>query len=117
SSVHSLRMNDSDNVAFGAQLQLADDLAVPALLKSYAGPYRVVARAASDGVEGPQLGERVVFTNSQFDATLNRQGDVAFAASVAGPGITSDNDAGIWRASGRERPELLVRAGDELPGV
>jgi hypothetical protein len=53
-----------------------------------------------------------------FDgATLGAGGEVALLARVAGPGIDTTNDRGIWRHDGASAPELVARAGDPVLGA
>jgi len=76
--------------------------------------YRTVAETDQ---QAPGLPEGV--TLHQFhpgSAIINRDGDIAFAASVQGPGVTDANDEGVWvRRDGQI--ELIVAEGMDAPGT
>jgi hypothetical protein len=70
-----------------------------------------------------------VLTNSQAPGTpagnsfsgfyrpaLNSQGDVAFTAVIAGTGVNSTNQRGIW-AEGRKSLRIVTRTGELAPGL
>jgi hypothetical protein len=69
----------------------------------------VVARTGVSNAAGPNMGAGVTFT--QFITPhLNGAGKVAFFASIAGPGITSANDDGLFsNASGSMK--MIARTG------
>jgi len=76
--------------------------------------YRTVVET---GQPAPGMPEGVTF--HQFhpgSAIINRSGDIAFAASVQGPGVTDANDEGVWvRRDGQI--ELIVAEGMDAPGT
>jgi hypothetical protein len=110
----------------GAALNSAGDVAFDALLrvgtggvtetnragvwKTVGGALQLIARAGSPA---PGTPAGVVFRDFR-DVVLDDAGDVAFIASLAGPGIGSANDVGVW--SGRTALQLLARTGDPAPG-
>ncbi len=62
---------------------------------------RTVALTGTDGVRGPGLGQGVTFSTFAFGnglggPSINTRGSVAFAGKLAGVGVNSSNDAGIW---------------------
>ena len=48
---------------------------------------------------------------------LNDNGDVAFRAGVAGPGVTAQNDRALWTNSIDGELRLVAREGDAAPGI
>ncbi|MEM8782197.1 MAG: choice-of-anchor tandem repeat NxxGxxAF-containing protein [Planctomycetota bacterium] len=74
--------------------------------------YRTVA-LTGDAVPG--AGPGVVF--DQFvPGTMNSLGHTAFFATLAGPGVTTANRAGLWSETGGQLG-LVARTGDAAPGV
>ncbi len=89
-------INAADNVAFscnlfGGEVTSADDAAI---FSNTGGSLAVVAREGPAG-PGPNLAAGVNF--STFNApVINAAGEVAFMASLAGSGVDSTNDEGIF---------------------
>jgi hypothetical protein len=74
---------------------------------------------ASTGESAPGLPSGATFTSiltGSNDVMLNNEGDVAFLATVSGPGITSANNTGLWVGE-RGSLELVARTGDHAPGT
>jgi hypothetical protein len=68
-----------------------------------------------EGDPAPGVGAGVTFSGVG-GPVLNDHGRVLFSASVSGPGITDDNDGGIW--SDRSGAlELVARHGSAAPGT
>lgn len=79
-----------------------------------------LALVARKGGQAPGMPDGVVFSGSLFVAftnpALNSAGRTAFAGRVAGAGVDSTNDQGIWsEASGSLA--LVVRSGTPAPGT
>jgi hypothetical protein len=51
-----------------------------------------------------------------LEPVFDRQGNMAFRAALRGPDISSRLNSSIWRVR-NDLPELVVRTGDEAPGV
>jgi hypothetical protein len=79
--------------------------------KTSAGVLELVARAGSPA---PGTPTGVVFQSFR-NVILDDAGDVAFMATLAGPGVTPANDTGVW--AGRSALELRARSGDPAPGA
>lgn len=81
------------------------------------GPPRPIALTGTDGEYGPNLGSGIEFF--RFDADVNfyaspvtnNNDDVAFIATLTGPGVTGDNDTGLWVYRGGQL-ECIAREGD-----
>jgi hypothetical protein len=74
---------------------------------------------AREGAQAPGVAAGINFA-SLADATLNPAGQLAFSATLAGAGITTANDAGLWAQSIGGELKLIAREGDPLqvaPGV
>jgi hypothetical protein len=89
-----------------------------ALQEAQATPlYRTVALSGASGTTlgvGPHLTAGIEFSDLS-DAVLNSSGQVAFRGTVAGTGVTSTNDTGIWvNLSGA--PNVVAREGAAGPG-
>jgi hypothetical protein len=52
-----------------------------------------------------------------FDMAINSQGQFAFASSLSGPMVTSQNDVGLYRGNADGSIEELLREGDPAPGM
>lgn len=81
------------------------------------GDFSVIAR---EGQQVPNLPTGVVFDefydsddDENFTA-LNAVGQTAFLVRVRGPGITTDNDRGIWAQSLDGQLQLIAREGDQI---
>lgn len=55
-------------------------------------------------------------TNAFRQIVFSAQGDFAFQTRVMGPGVTSDNDYGVWGTRGGQLM-LVAREGDPAPGT
>jgi len=110
-ALHSGLINANGRVAFtGTDSHVQDTIAV-----AVPEPAHFIARGNQ---QAPGLAVGVTFdsfeTFDEFD--FNALGQVAFHASLDGPGIDFDNDEGIWAGSpGDLKP--IVRDGDLLPGA
>ena len=71
----------------------------------------------TDGLLGPGLGTGVTFTSfpASFAGVFSNAGELFTRATIAGPGVTSANDTGIWRVSD-SGVELIAREGS-LPTI
>jgi hypothetical protein len=79
------------------------------------------SRVALTGEQAPGLPVGITFTDFNFGGLFFRTeispaGHVAFSAEVAGPGISTANNLGIWRA-GTSSTDLLVQLGQSLPAL
>jgi len=80
------------------------------------------ALTGTDGPLGPKLGAGVYFsgfsTDLQFGGpVLDDAGQTAFRGFVAGPGVDSSNNEGIWSEGGGSGLTLVARAGNPAPGT
>ncbi len=78
---------------------------------------RIIALSGTDGPLGPGLGPGVVFSPTGLAGpTLDEDGDVAFRGVLSGPGVTSQNNQGIW-LDRDETLTLLLRTRDPVPAA
>ncbi len=77
------------------------------------GAVNYVARL---GDQAPGTPPGVVFAAIVGAPSLGNTGVVAFAATLAGPGVTQNNYTGLW-AGAPGALDLLARAGDPVPGL
>jgi hypothetical protein len=81
-----------------------------------AGPSGDLMSIAQNGLAAPGTDNGVVFSwLSQFPA-LNGAGQFAFQSTVRGPGVTTANETGIWSNNHGNGVQLVLRAGDAVPG-
>jgi hypothetical protein len=81
-----------------------------------AGGVNLIARS---NMQAPGTPAGILFGAFQFGSpqpSLSDNGDVAFRNFVAGPGVTSANDRGIWRQT-QGVLELAFRTGGQAPGL
>jgi hypothetical protein len=83
----------------------------------YAGSPGSVVQVAREGDPAPGTPEGVLYRGLPFgEPVLNDAGQVAFAASLEGNGVTEANDYAIF--SGQfSAPSLVARAGSPAPGT
>lgn len=99
------------------RVTLAFAIAALLILTGFAGAdpveRRIVALSGTDGPLGPGLGPGISyigFGRSQIDEA----GAVAFVGSLTGPGVTSQNQSGLWHERGGSL-SLMLRKGDAYP--
>ncbi len=102
-----VRVNGTGRVAFRGR---ADN--TTGIWSNVGGPLDLIT---IDGAPAPGFAPGVQF-NGLFDLALNDAGTVAFDAQLAGPGITVDNDAGVWLNPGGVL-QAAIREGDAAPGT
>lgn len=97
----------------GRLVSAAGLLALAGLAPAQPGEYRVVAMQGEPAVGA---GTGVVFGSADFaSAAINDAGQVAFKAGLAGPGVDSGNDVGVW-LKGAGTLEMVARKGEPAPG-
>jgi hypothetical protein len=75
---------------------------------------------ARTGDQAPGTPEGVQFSSSDFAHVLNNLGQIAFTASLAGSGVTSNNDTGLWVYDPTKGTQLVAREGQTIevaPGL
>jgi hypothetical protein len=77
------------------------------------GSLALVARAGS---HAPGTASGVSFGAEWFPLSLNNDGQIAFAATLAGSGVNAMNDTGLW-SNGSGALELVARGGSQAPGA
>lgn len=92
------------------------------LAEAQTGSPRPVALTDTDGAFGPGLGVGIEFAALEADGhteaapAINAAGDVVFIATLAGDGVTSDNDTGIW-VYRHGILSLVAREGNQVPDM
>src|SRR3954468_8112166 len=71
---------------------------------------------AVSGEAAPGTGTGVVFAPNFGIPVLDNAGQAVFQAKLAGNGVTTTNDAGIW-SEGSGALTLIARSGSAAPGV
>jgi hypothetical protein len=108
-----------DNIAFLANLA-GEGVNGNNMRALYAGAAGSVELLARGGEAAPGMPDGVTFGNDIGYPLLNASGQVAFAAKLAGTGITSSNDEAIWATDAGGTLRLVAREGDTMvvkPGV
>ena len=81
-----------------------------------------MTKVAAEGDRAPGTEAGVTFgdfptsSGGDFAPVLSNLGQVAFYAEVEGPGVTEENEGGIWSTVSGEL-EMVIRAGDRAPGT
>jgi hypothetical protein len=115
SRLHSPILNDSGKVAFkgtltGTGVTISNNLGI------WSGETGSLTLRVRTGQQAPGLPAGVALSEMPLSPLFNNHGQLAFNARVAGSGVTSSNNSGIWSdASGTLT--LLARAGDPAPNV
>lgn len=94
----------------GAGVTSADNHTI---MTSENGSLRLVARS---GQQAPGTDPGVVFPSFSNVQYNNAQGEAGFTSSLAGPGVTSANDRGIWSEGGGGGLTLVAREGGQVVG-
>jgi sugar lactone lactonase YvrE len=104
-------INAAGHVAFWAQVRTPGG--TPAGNGVWRSEPGLLRPLAVTGQEVPGAPAGTLFSNMQPPA-LNDQDQVAFFASLSGPGVTSANDGSLWRADEDGDLTLIAREGDTL---
>lgn len=104
---HEMAMNSSGQITFGADLTGNGNS--QGIWTSDGNSLSLIARTHPNG-PGPNLGSEVIFSGLTVP-TINATGNVAFRGWIAGPGIDSSNDNGIWTNVGGAALTLVAREG------
>ncbi len=86
---------------------------VSAPMAAHAAAVRTVALT---GQQAPGTPSGVNYSSLSSAPRLNETGQTAFAANLAGPGVDSSNNGGIW-SEGSGSLALVARGGDHAPGT
>ncbi len=109
-------INGSDRVAFAASLA---GLGVnPTNNQSvWSDSTGSVALVARSGAQAPGTDANVNFAGFEFGIAINDAGQIAFRASLTGPGVAPGvNDSGVWSTAGGGLA-LVARTGAPAPGA
>jgi len=72
---------------------------------------------ARKGDPAPDTNDGVVFSDiDTIDYSVNDNGEVAFRGYITGPGVTFENNRGIW-VGGPHNLGLAIREGDSIPSL
>ncbi len=116
SDIDTLAFSGTGRTAFRAKLTgggLNDTNNLAIFLEGDNGPQPV----AQTGSHAPDTAAGVVFSNFNDYPVINDASQMAFTASLAGPGVDpSVNGNGLWSNAGGPLA-LVVRAGDHAPGT
>jgi hypothetical protein len=108
SSFVGVEINKAGQVAFRNDLDSFDSLGYGIWV---ANPDGTIHPIAIPGTASP--GTTVLFKDTS-EPVLNALGQVAFSASLYGPGVFSNNDTGIWATDVDGALHLVAREGDPL---
>lgn len=109
-------VNSTGTVAFSASLT-GPGIDSTNNIGIWVGAPGAVALVARAGNPAPGTPAGVVFSGGMQNwLMLNDAGHIVFRANLAGPGVTSSNDAGIW-AGLPGALVLVAREGDVAPGT
>jgi hypothetical protein len=107
----SVALNQSGQIVFHAFIN-PYGFSSPGIFAGEPANVRLVARQGAHAAGAP---EGVLFS-SLDGPTQNNRGDVAFTATLSGPGIDATNNLGIWREQAGVL-ESIYRSDDQLPGM
>ena len=112
SSLGALRFNESGMTAFTGGLT-GPDVTSSNNLGIWAESQGSVKLVFRKGDPAPGTDSGIVF--GLYEGWfLNGVGQIAFGASLSGPGVDASNSSGLWMGTIGEVPELLLRTGDLL---
>lgn len=105
--------NESDQVAFWSRVEGPDvnDTNIAGIWSGDVNGVSLVARMGD-----PAAGTSANFGEISEYPKINNAGDVAFWADLAGPGVTSENDRGLWYGKPGTL-QLVARKGETAPGT
>jgi hypothetical protein len=107
-------ISDSGDVAWlSSQRAPASSLAIPTIWSGNVGTL-IMHTSVGSGAPGLPAGITIAAINEP--PVINSQGDVAYRARIAGPGVDITNQWALWKTNGGPL-ELLVRQGDPAPGT
>ncbi|MCG8404105.1 MAG: hypothetical protein MI923_02790 [Phycisphaerales bacterium] len=92
----------------------------PVIVYAQSRTPRPIALTGTDGEFGPGLANDIEFLRFDADVNfyaspvMNNHDGVAFIATLTGPGVTGDNDTGLWVCRGGQL-ECIAREGDAAP--
>jgi hypothetical protein len=75
-----------------------------------------LALVAQEGSPATGISAGVNFAAFSSPA-INDNGRIAFFGNLTGTGVTTANDEGLWRSTTGTNLELVVREGDQAPGI
>jgi hypothetical protein len=115
-SFHQPSFNDAGQVAFRAEFwRPGDPASTDGIWAGRPGELRLVVH---EGQPAPGAGEGVTFANLlSWDPMFNANGQVAFGAVLAGPGVTTASDRALYASDPQGNLHLVAREGMrvELP--
>ncbi len=109
------RLNDHGDIAFSGQFQ-GPNVNINNIGGIWAGDFDSLALVARDGQTPPGVAASSRWSSIGGSLALGDGGQVAFHARLQGPGVSADDNTGIWSGlSGGLR--LTVREGMSAPGT
>lgn len=75
-----------------------------------------LSQIARIGQQAVGLPSGVQYSSLNYGSSLNASGTIAFGAALAGNGVTSENNYGIWMGT-PQNLRLVMRAGDQAPAL
>jgi hypothetical protein len=109
-------INEIGQVAFIAFAQAEGRAAVGGVWSEGGG--QGLRLVALDGRSAPGIAGGIYTGLSETFPLINDEGEVVFRARlVTAPGITTNNNSGIWIADAGQTPTLVLREGDNAPGA
>jgi hypothetical protein len=106
-------INDAGEIAFSARTAVG---VYPGGIWSADGPGEPLTLRHLTGDPAPGTSPGVTF-RALFLSDMNSSGELGFVGAVSGPGITDDNNEGIWGPDGTGGVALIAREGDPATGV
>lgn len=73
--------------------------------------------AVREGDQVPGMAAGVVFADLTDRFAMNARGQIVFRATIAGPGITTANDEGIWATDSRGHIVQVARQGTPIAAI
>ena len=113
--VASTLLNGAGQTAFTATL-IGEGVTAANGIGIWAGGVDSLTLTARAGDPAPGASAAVSFADFSFFPTLNAAGQVAFKASLAGAGVSTANDTGIWSTGGGSLG-LVAREGSLAAGM
>jgi hypothetical protein len=106
-------INEGGVVTFDAQVQLPNHSDREGI---WTGPAGALQLVAYQDIQPPGVASGVRYQDFFYPSAVSNSSQVAFTATITGPGITADNNTGVWAGSAGAL-QLLALAGAQAAGM
>jgi hypothetical protein len=115
--IETFTINNDGGVVLVSELATANAASDVGIFREKVGVGLQPIMIEGDAAPGTALGVTFGNINRLMQPFYDRSGNVAFSSNLVGPGVTSDNDSGVWAHNGSQGLRMVVREGDPAPGT